>query len=269
MSFAFALFGAPYYRIEEAFDDSWDVPLAQYDTDIQAHGKHDCHGNRLDDTLKWRAEKGVNSSDGPPHKRPRPEAMILPPKMASSSLVPTQPTSPPPAHMLRANTYANTKLALTSAPVVLECPIRAENILRWITYAIRYGFLSLGIEVVDGWAQLHELAKAASSVRKDFAGLTPGALRSIIERDESGRWWLLGSCVRNIPRSDRRVDRSPMLRDESHDSVPPLVDYTSTGPPPAKKSFARIVAECHCALSECVYHYSLLEKSLCHAAESQ
>ena len=257
MSLAFALFGAPSYPIEEASDDSCDVPQVQYDTDLQAHGMHECHGYRIDD------------SDGSPHKRPRPDAMILPPKMASSSLVPTQPTSPPPAHMLRASSYANTKLALTSAPVALECPIRAEYILRWITYAIRYGFRSLGIEVVDGWAHLHELAKAASSVRKDFAGLTPGALRSIIERDESGRWWLLGSCVRNIPRSARRVDRSPMLRDEFHDSVLPLCDYTSTGPPPAKKSFARIVAECHCALSECVYHYSLLEKSLCHASESQ
>ena len=111
--------------------------------------------------------------------------MILPPKMAFSSLVPTQPASPPPAHMLRASTYANTKLALTPAPVVLECPTRAENILRWISYAIRYGFHSLGIEVVDGWAHLHELVKAATSVRKDFAGLTPGALRSVIEHDAS------------------------------------------------------------------------------------
>ena len=257
MSLAFALFGAPIYPTEVASDDSWDEPLDQYDTEPLAHGKLDYQGNRLDD------------SDVPPHKRLRPESRTIPPIMASSTLVPTQPTSPPPAHMLRANTYANTKLALTSAPVVLECPIRAENILRWISYAIRYGFHSLGIEVVDGWAHLHELAKAASSVRKDFAGLTPGALRSIIERDESGRWWLLGSCVRNVPRSARRVDSTPMLRDEFHDSVPPLCDYISTGPPPAKKSFARIVAECHCALSECVYHYSLLEKSLCHASESQ
>ena len=106
MSLALALFGAPTYPTEYASDDSWDEPLDQYDTELLAHGKLDCHGNRLDD------------SDGPPHKRPRPEAMTIPPKMASSSLVPTQPNSPPPAHMLRVSTYVNTKLALTPAPGV-------------------------------------------------------------------------------------------------------------------------------------------------------
>ena len=257
MSLALALFGAPTYPTEYASDDSWDEPLDQYDTEPLAHGKLDYQGNRLDD------------SDVPPHKRLRPESRTIPPIMASSTLVPTQPNSPPPAHMLRVSTHVNPKLALTPAPGVRECPILTEDILRWMTYAIRFGFRTMGIEVVDGWAHLHELAKAASSDRNDFAGLTPSTLRSIIEHDESGRWWLLGSCVRIIPRTDRRVDRSPMLKDGYHDSAPPLADYTSTGHSPAKKSFARIVAECHFALSECVYHYSLLEKSLCYAAESQ
>ena len=152
--------------------------------------------------------------------------MFPPPKTAFSPLVPTQPASPPPAHMLRASTYACTKLALTAAPVVLECPIRAENILRWISYAIRYGFHSLGIEVVDGWAHLHELAKAATLVRKDFAGLTPGALRNIIELDVSGRWWLVGGCVCKVPRSARRPDPSFTLKDGAQDSRPHLRDST-------------------------------------------
>ena len=102
--------------------------------------------------------------------------------MALSPLVPVQPASPPPAHILRAGMYANS---------TAESPTRADKILRWISYAIRFGGQSIGIEVVNGWAHLHELAKAATSVRKDFAGLTPGALRNIIELDVSGRGWLV------------------------------------------------------------------------------
>ena len=213
MSLAFALFGAPNYPTEEASDDSWDAPLAQYNTDQPAHDNHDRHGTRLADTLTWRAKKGPNYSDDPPHKRLRLEVTLPPPKTVFSPLVPMQPSSPPPAHILSAGMYANSKLA--------------ENILRWISYAIRFGFHSLGIEVVNGWAHLHELAKAATSVRKDFAGLTPGALRNIIELDVSGRWVLVGGCVCKVPRSARRPDPSSTLRDEAQDSRLHLRDSTS------------------------------------------
>ena len=156
MSLAFAMFGPPHYPTIEAhhtyphgsmestmdrptpFDDSWDEPLAQYNIDLPAHGKHDSQGIRSADAPTGRVKKAAIFSDGPPHKRQRLETMIPLTKPAHSSLVPTQPASPPPAHMLRASTYANTKLALIPAPVVLECPTRAENMLRWISYAIRY-----------------------------------------------------------------------------------------------------------------------------------
>ena len=267
MSLAFSLFGAPNYPTEEVYDDSCDVLPAQYASVPQVHNKNDRHWSRLDDSLIWRSEECVNSSDGTTHKRPWAEA-TLSPKMASSSLVPMQPASPPPAHMLSASVYANTKLALTMDPVGPECPMRAEKILRWCSYAIRYGFPQLHIEVVDGWAHIHELAKAASTVRKDFSGLTPSALRSIIQHDESGRWRLLGSSVRIIPRSSRCGDSPLMLRNEAQDTLP-LCDYIPTGSPPAKKSFAKTVAECHLALAECVFYYSLLEKSFCIASEDQ
>ena len=159
MSLAFALFGAPKYPTEEASDDSWDAPLAQYNTDQPAHDNHDRHGTRLADTPTWRAKMGSNYPDDPPHKRLRLEVTLPPPKTVFSPLVPTQPSSPPPAHILSAGMYANSKLALIPAPAVPEGPTRAENILRWISYAIRFGFHALGIEVVNGWAHLHELAK--------------------------------------------------------------------------------------------------------------
>ena len=201
MSLAFALFGAPNYPTEEASDDSWDAPLAQYNTDQPAHDNYDRHGTRLADTPTWRAKMGSNYPDDPPHKRLRSEVTLPPQKTVFSPLVPKQPSSPPPAHILSAGMYANSKLA--------------ENILRWISYAIRFGFHSLGIEVVNGWAHLHELAKAATSERKDFAGLTPGALRNIIELDVSGRWWLSGGRVCKVPRADRYPVSFPTPKEES------------------------------------------------------
>ena len=101
--------------------------------------------------------------------------------------------------------YENSILALTPDPSGAEDPTLADKILRWIGWAIRFGFHSLGIEVSNGWAHLHVLAKAATSARKDFAGLTPGALRNIIELDVSGRWWLAGGRVCKVPRSARWV----------------------------------------------------------------
>ena len=201
-----------------------------------------------------------------PHTKPALSSLH---ESQQAPLLPTQPASPPPAHMLRASMYANTNLALIPAPAVLECPTRADNILRWIGYAFRYGFHSLGIEVVDGWAHLHELAKAATSVRKDFAGLTPGALRRVIEHDATGRWLIVGGRVCKVPRYARRVAPSSNLGDEFQDSRPLRCDIFVTVSPPAKKTLERSVAACHCALSKCVYHYSPLEKSFCHASEPQ
>ena len=81
--------------------------------------------------------------------------------------------------------------------------------------AIRFGGQSIGIDVVDGWAHLHELAKAASSERKDFAGLTPAALHNIIESDVSGRWWLSGGRVCKVPRADRYPVSLSTTKEES------------------------------------------------------
>ena len=217
MSLAFALFGAPRYPTEEAPDDPRYAQLAQYNTDQPAHDYHGRHGIRLANTPTWRAKRGSDYSDVPPHKHLRGDMMLPPLQTAPSPLVPAQPASPPPAHILRAGMYANS---------TAESPSRADKILRWISYAIRFGGLSLGIEVVNGWAHLHELAKAATSVRKDFAGLTPGALRNIIELDVSGRWWLSGGCVCKVPRSARCSDTFSTLKDEAQDSLLHLCDST-------------------------------------------
>ena len=218
MSLAYALFGAPHYPTGEASDDSWDTALAQYNTDQPAHDYHDRHGIRLANTSTWRAKRGPDYSDVPTHKRLRGDMTPLPLKMALSPLVPVQPASPPPAHILRASMYANS---------TAESPTRADKILRWISYAIRFGGQSLGIEVVNGWAHLHELAKAATSERKDFAGLTPGALRNIIELDVSGRWWLSGGRVCKVPRAARCPVTFSTPKDEAQDSLLHLCESTS------------------------------------------
>ena len=295
MSLAFAIFGPPHYPTVEAhhtyphgsmestmdrptpFDDSWDEPLAQYNIDLSAHGKHDSQGIRSADTHKWRVKKAAIFSDGPPHKRQRPATTISPTLLAPSSLheyqqaplLLTQPASPPPAHMLRAGMYANTSLALIPVLADLECPIRADNILRWVGYALRYGFHALGIDVVDGWAHLHQLAKAAISDRKDLEGLIPGALRRVIEQDTTGRWMIVGGRVCKVPRHARRAAPLVNSMDEHQDIRPRLRDVPASVSPPTTKTLEMSVVACHCALSECVYHYSLLEKSLCQATAPQ
>ena len=137
--------------------------------------------------------------------------MTLPSLKMVGPLVPAQPASPPPSHILSASMYANSKLAPIHAPSDAEDPTRSDKILRWIGWAIRFGCHSLGIEVVNGWAHLHDLTKAATSVRQDFAGLTPGALRNIIELDVSGRWWLAGGSVCKVPCSARWVAQDSLL----------------------------------------------------------
>ena len=203
--------------------------------------------------------------------------MIPPTKPALSALqesqqaplFPIRPASPPPAHLLRAGMYANTSLALLPALVDLECPTRADNILRWVGYALLYGFHALSIDVVDGWAHLHQLAKAAISDRKDLEGLTPGVLRRVIEQDTTGRWMIVGRRVCKIPRHVKRFAPLATSMDELQDIRSLLCDIPATASPPATETFERSVVASHCALSECVYQYSLLEKSLCHATEPQ
>ena len=121
----------------------------------------------------------------------------------------------------------NCLLALIRDPAGTEAPTLAYKILRWIGWALRYGIGSHGIEVSNGWAHLHVLAKAASSSRKDFVGLTTGALRSIIELGVSGRWCIAGGRVRKVPRPSRYVtqdhrprpiDSTPSVRESNEES---------------------------------------------------
>ena len=136
----------------------------------------------------------------PPYKRRRYD-VTFPFMKKTDPLVPAQPASPPPAHIRKAGMYENSTLALIPDPPDAVDPTLSDKILRWIGWALRFGYRSLGIEVTNGWAHLHVLAKAATSTRKDFAGLTPGALRNVIELDVSGRWWLVGGRVCKVPRS--------------------------------------------------------------------
>ena len=128
-----------------------------------------------------------------PRKQPR-MAAHGPQQLA---LTPTQPAGPPPDHLLRAVQHTGTSLARLPTTVAdQDCPTRAYNILRWLGYALLHGFQALGIDVVDGWAHLHQLAKAAASDRRDLEGLTPGALRRVIEQDTTGRWMIVTGFAR-------------------------------------------------------------------------
>ena len=92
-----------------------------------------------------------------------------------------------------------------------------------MSWALRYGVNTHGIEVSNGWADIHMLAKAAASDRSDFLGLTSGALRTIIELDESGRWCIAGGRVRKVPRQARfpmHEDRSKPIDSNRHVDVP-------------------------------------------------
>ena len=220
MSLAFAMFGAPRYPTEEAPGDSWGQ-LAQYNADHSAYDYQDRHEYQWANTRMWRVKRAPTYPDDPPYKRRRDD--VTPPSLKTAvPLVPVQPAGPPPAHILEAVMYENSILALTPDPSGAEDPTLADKILRWIGWAIRFGFHSLGIEVSNGWAHLHVLAKAATSARMDFAGLTPGALRNIIELDVSGRWWLAGGRVCKVPRSSRWVTQD--YRPYPSDSTPPPVE---------------------------------------------
>ena len=220
MSLAFAMFGAPRYPSEEALGDSWGQ-LVQHNADQSAYDYQDRHDYQWADTPMWRVKTSPTYPDDPPYKRRREDGKPPPPKTALP-LVPVQPVGPPPAHILEAAMYENSILALIPDPAGAEAPTLAYKILRWIGWAIRFGFHSLGIEVSNGWAHLHVLAKAASLSRIDFVGLTTGALRNIIELDVSGRWCIAGGRVCKVPRSARWVIQD--YRPYPCDSTPPPLE---------------------------------------------
>ena len=155
------------------------------------------------------------------------------------ALTPTQPAGPPPDQLLRAEQRAGAgreligpSLARPPTPAAAQGrPTRANKILRWLGYALLHGYQALGIDVVDGWAHLHQLAKAAASDRRDLEGLTPGALRRVIEQDTSGRWILVGDQVSKVPRHARRDALPAALVDDHPGMGPP-----PTGRPPYRRT---------------------------------
>ena len=193
------------------------------------------------------------------------------------ALTPAQPAGPPPDHLLRAEQRAGTSLPSGGAgreligPSLARPPTpaaaqgrstQANKILRWLGCALLHGYQALGIDVVDGWAHLHQLAKAAASDRRDLEGLTPGALRRVIEQDTSGRWILVGDQVSKVPPHARRDALPAALVDDHPGSGLRLRDAPLTAAPPLTQSLEMGVAACHRALSQCVSHYARLEKFL-------
>ena len=225
MSLAFAMFGAPRYPSVEVIGDSWGH-LVQHNIDFPAYDYQDRHDYQWADTIMLRVKNSLIYPDEPPRKRRREDGKP-PPLKTALPLVPVQPVGPPPAHILEAAMNKNSSLVRIPDPAGAEAPTLSYKILRWIGWALRYGVGSLGIEVSNGWAHLHVLAKAASSSRNDFVGLTTGALRSIIELDVSGRWCIAGGRVRKVPRpsryvtQDRRprpIDSTPSFREPNEES---------------------------------------------------
>ena len=302
MSLAFAIFGEPRYATEQTHPLLPNVPMAtvlgpdwpnlrpasfedacaeQHDQNNPGLGVYDeCtpQNGQFADPALFLVTRPSSPADGPPPKRQRSPTMYEPrkqPRMAPHgsqqvALTPTQPAGQPPVDLLRACQHTGTSLARLPTPVAdQDCPTRAYNILRWLGYALLHGFQALGIDVVDGWAHLHQLAKAAASDRMDLEGFTPGALRRVIEQDTSGRWMMVGDRVCKVPRHARRVALPATPMDVYQDSRPRLCDVPAAAPPPVTQSLEMGVVACHCALSDCVYHYSLLEKSLCQVTAPQ
>ena len=252
-----------------------DVRAAQYDQSpgLGLRACEECtpQKGQLADQALPRATTPASSAGWPSPKRQRSPTMYesrKQPRMAlqvsqQPALTPTQPAGPPPDHLLRAVQHTGTSLARLPTPVaVQDCPTRAYNILRWLGYALLHGYQALGIDVVDGWAHLHQLAKAAASDRRDLEGLTPGALRCVIEQDTSGRWVLVGDQVSKVPRHARRVVLPATSIDDHHGSCLRLRDAPFAAAPPITQSLEMGVAACHRALSQCVSHYARLEKFL-------
>ena len=218
MSIAFVLFGAPRYPSWEAFGDLWEHS-DQHNNDFSADGYQDRHDYQWTDTTMVRTKDLPIYSDESSPKRRRENGKSSPSK-TTPSLVPVQPSCPPPSYILEAAKNRSCSLVCIPDPAVAEASTIEYKILRWIGWALRYGIGSHGIEVSNGWAHFHVLAKAASSSRKDFVGLTTGALRSIIELDVSGRWCIAGGRVCKVPRPSRYVTQD--YRPQPIDSTPPF-----------------------------------------------
>ena len=153
--------------------------------------------------LLWCAPKIILYIQTNPFPKRRREDCKSSPQKTTPSLVPVPPSCPPPSYILEAAKNRKCSAVCIPEPIVAKSSTIEYKILRWMGWALRYGVSSHGIEVSNGWAHLHVLAKAASSARKDFLGLTTGALRSIIELDESGRWCIAGGRVCKVPRPAR------------------------------------------------------------------
>ena len=186
MSLALVLFGAPRCPPWEAFGDRWEHS-GQRNDDFSADGYWDRHVHQWTDTAAVRSKDHLLYPDEPSPKRRRKDCWSSPQKTAPP-LIPVPPSCPPPSYILEAAKNRRCSAVCIHDPIVAESSTIEYKVLRWMSWALRYGVNTHGIEVSNGWTHLHVLAKAASSARKDFLGLTAGALRSIIELDESGRW---------------------------------------------------------------------------------
>ena len=201
MSLAFVLFGAPRYPPWEAFGDLWEHS-GQHNNDFSADGYCDRHDHQWTDTASVRTKDHLLYPDEPSPKRRREDSKSSPQK-TTPSLVPVPPSCPPPSYIFEAAKNRRCSAVGTHDPIVAEPSTIEYKVLRWMSWALRYGVNTHGIEVSNGWAHIHTLAKAASSDRNDFHGLTSGAFRTIIELDESGRWCIAGGRVCKVPRQAR------------------------------------------------------------------
>ena len=89
---------------------------------------------------------------------------------------------------------------------------RAEELQRWLGWALAVGHREFGIKFWGNWASLRDLAQAARNDRRDFRDITEESLGLFLEEDESGRWEISGTRVRKVPRAERgkRRFRSPV-----------------------------------------------------------
>ena len=221
MSLALVLFGAPRCPPWEAFGDRWEHS-GQRNDDFSADGYWDRHVHQWTETAAVRAKDHPLYPDEPSHKRRREDCLSSPKKMALP-LIPVPPSCPPPSHILEAAKNRGCSAVGTDDPIIAEPSSTEYKVLRWMSWALRYGVNTHGIEVSNGWAHIHTLAKAASSDRNDFHGLTSGALRTIIELDESGRWCIAGGRVCKVPRQVRfpmHEVRSKPIDSNRHVDVP-------------------------------------------------
>ena len=79
---------------------------------------------------------------------------------------------------------------------------RAEEVQRWLGWALKVGDRKFGVKFMGNWASLEELACAAASERR-FHDLTAETFKQLVQEDESCRFEINGSQVRKVPRSER------------------------------------------------------------------